>query len=161
MKKILYVTSKTKIIIAIGYILLGSYAGANQLKIAEADMTNQKQAEEQVSDMELDKGKRNNFVTVSIAPSCSFINPPFSRCHFNLDFSTNYGIVFGKSALADAGILEGNITGEGGYSGIRWYFVVGGKIDINFIKNDGMNNVIPGLFLGADIGYNKVNIKRR
>lgn len=73
-----------------------------------------------MSDTESDKGKRNSFVTVSIAPSCSFnVDPISSDCAFDLDFSTNYGIVFGKSSITDAGILEGNITGSGGYSANR------------------------------------------
>lgn len=35
MKKVLYSSLKTKIIITFGYMLLGTYTGANQLNIAE------------------------------------------------------------------------------------------------------------------------------
>ena len=152
MKRILY----AKIVIAFGYILFGIYAGADQLNMAEVKEV---PSMEQVSYMESDKAKRNSFVTVSIAPSCSFsIDPLSSDCVFDLDFSINYGVVFGKSALTDAGILEGNITGEGSYSSHAWHLVVGGEIDINFIKNNGVNNLIPGLFLGAGIGYSNVKV---
>lgn len=157
-KKVLFVTLKTQIIIILGYTLFGSYAGANPLNTEEAkeDTTI---SMNQAPDMESDKAERNGFANVGLISSCSFDIDSFSDCVFNLHLSTDYGVVFGKSAIADAGILEGRVGINGHYSyfgGDSLYTIgVGFGIDINFIKNDGINKMIPGLFLGAGIAYNK------
>ena len=158
MKRILY----AKIVIAFGYMFFGFYAEADQSKALEVkeDITSEKQvlSMTQVSDMKSNKAERNGFVTVSLTPSCSFsIDPSSSECIFDLDLATSYGVVFGKSALADAGILEGKVGIYGEYSSYFWNAGVQFGIDINFIKNNGINKMIPGLFLGTGISYNEWN----
>ena len=158
MKRTLY----AKIVIAFGYMFFGFYAGADQSKALEVkeDITSEKQvlSMTQVSDMKSNKAERNGFVTVSLIPSCSFsIDPSLSECIFDLDLATSYGVVFGKSALADAGILEGKVGIYGKYSSYIWNAGVQLGIDINFIKNDGINKMIPGLFLGTGISYYEWN----
>ena len=112
MKKMLCAGIRTKIIMFFGYMLFGLYAEANQLNIVELkeDITSEKQilSEDQVLYMKSDKAKRNGFVTVKLTPACSYFKrtiakkfhspfkrPSFSMCDF--DFSTDYGVVFGKS----------------------------------------------------------------
>ena len=154
MKKMLFVT------LTLGYTLFGSYVGANPLNTEEAkeDTTI---SMNQASDTESEKADRNGFANVGLISSCSFDINSFSDCAFNLLLSTDYGVVFGKSAITDAGILEGKvgINGHYGYAtglGSSYLIGVGFGVDINFIKNDGINKLIPGLFLGAGVAYNKL-----
>ena len=157
MKKMLFV------ILTLGHILLGFYAGANPLNTEEAkeDTTI---SMNQAPDMESEKAERNGFANVGLISSCSFDIDYFSNCAFNLRLSTDYGVVFGKSAIADEGILEGRVGINGRYSAVwgsseeyasAYSIGIGFGIDVNFIKNDGVNKWIPGVFLGAGVAYNK------
>lgn len=158
MKKMLFV------ILTLGYTLLGFHAGANPLNTEEAkeDTTI---SMNQVSDAEPNEAERNSFANIGLISGCSFDLNDFyvGDCVLDLTLSTNYGIVFGKSAIADAGILEGTVGINGRYQGDkgRSSYLIGGGfgIDINFIKNDSINKIIPGLFLSAGVSYNKPESK--
>lgn len=154
MKKVLFVT------LTLGYTLFGFYSGANPLNTGEAkeDTTI---SMNQVSDIESEKAERNGFVNVGLKSSYLFFHSDDNYSDFTLNFSTDYGIVFGKSAIADEGILEGKVGIYGYYSWGSYTtihsssYLIGGDfgIDINFIKNDGINKWIPGVFLLTGISY--------
>ena len=154
MKKILFVT------LTLGYTLFSAYAGANPLNTEEAkeDTTI---SMNQVSDTESEKVERKTFVNVGLKSSYLFFHSDDNYSDFTLYLSKDYGIVFGKSAIADAGILEGKVGIHGYYSWGSYAtahsssYSIGGDfgIDINFIKNDGINKWIPGVFLVTGISY--------
>ena len=102
--------------------------------------------------MESDVTERNGFVSLALSPSFLFYED-FKYDDFYFDIGTNYGIVFGKSAVADAGIIEGALGLNGTVTPKEWRITVGFDIEINFIKNDGINKIIPGLSLSASLSY--------
>ena len=139
------------IIVAFGYILPGFFAGASQIDTPEVKEAS---SIEQASEVESNETKRNGFFDVGLAPRCSFyFYGDSSGCDFNLALSTQYGKVFGKSALADAGVLEGKVIVNGNYSSVLYNIGAGFAVDVNFIKNDGINRIIPGLHLEVLVGY--------
>ena len=102
--------------------------------------------------VESDTVERNGFASLALSPSFVFYND-FKYDDFYFDIGTNYGIVFGKSAVADAGIIEGAVGLSGVFAPKKWRATVGFDIEINFIKNDGVNTIIPGLNLSASVSY--------
>ena len=156
MKKTLFV------ILTLGFTLLGFYAGANPLETEEAK-EDTAISMNQAPDMESEKAERNAFANVGLESSYLFFHSDDNHSDFTLHFSTDYGVVFGKSAIADAGILEGKVGIHGNYNWDSYAtvhsssYLIGGSfgIDINFIKNDGINKWIPGVFLGAGVSYYK------
>ena len=102
--------------------------------------------------MESDAAERNGFVSLALSPSFVFYND-FKYDDFYFDIGTSYGIVFGKSAVADAGIIEGAVGLSGTFAPKKWSVTLGFDVEINFIKNDGVNKIIPGLNLNASVSY--------
>ena len=96
--------------------------------------------------------KRNGFVSFALNPNFVFYED-FKYDDFYLDFSTSYGIVFGKSSVADTGIIEGAMGLSGTFGPKKWIVTLGFDVEINFIKNDGVNKIIPGLRLGSSLSY--------
>ena len=166
MRKMLCASLKAKIIIAFGYMLFGFCAKANQLN---TDQLNTGEVKESITDENIsseeqvvsenpwihvksDEAKRNGFFTVKLTPRCSFSS---SKCIF--DLSTNYGIVFGKSSIADAGILEGKLELSSKYMPKSEDFSMNfrGVMEINYLKNDGKNKMIPGFHINTSFGYER------
>ena len=102
--------------------------------------------------VESDVVERNGFVSLVLNPSFTFYND-FKYDNFYFDIGTNYGIVFGKSTVADAGIIEGVLGLSGVVTSKKWRATVAFDIEINFVKNDGVNKIIPGLNLGVSVSY--------
>ena len=99
----------------------------------------------------VDVVKRNGFVTLlGLWPSIKFYDD-FSYEGFYLDVATNYGLVFGK--LADAGIVEGAVGLSGTVAPSGWGGTVSVGTELNFIENNGVNKVIPGLSLNFSFSY--------
>lgn len=102
--------------------------------------------------VESDAAERNGFVSLALSPSFIFYND-FKYDDFYFDIGTNYGIVFGKSSVADAGIIEGAFGLSGIFAPKKWSVTLGFDVEINFIKNDGVNKVIPGLNFGVSVSH--------
>ena len=98
------------------------------------------------------KVERNGFVSLTLSPSFVFYED-FKYDDFYFDIGTNYGIVFGKSNVANAGIIEGALGLSGIFAPEKWRITFGFDVEINFIKNDGVNKIIPGLNLNASVSY--------
>ena len=158
MNKIFSTALKTQIIIALGFVFLGFYTGADQLKVLEVKdgMATVKVPEGQTLSAdqvlyteqmatESDQAQRNGFVTAYLMP---FYN--FNAEQFAVSILTSYGEVFRESPIFDAGILEGTVAVSGQFSKEGWGATIGIGTEINFMKNDGINKLIPGLKLGID-----------
>ena len=136
---------------------IGVYASADQQPASEATVdktivtvpeVQTDKATFKVPEVEVDKPERNGFATL-------YLNSNYDTEVFSMNISTGYGVVLGKSALADAGVLEGRVGVSGGLPGNGWSVDFNTAAEINFIKNDGVNTLIPGLMLGANFGYSE------
>ena len=165
MNKIFSTALKTQIIIALGFVFLGFYTEADQLKVLEVKdgMATVKVPEGQTlsadqvlyteqTATELEKGKRNSFATFYATPSYYFYHEDFS-----LLMDVGLGKIISLPSLVPDGILEGEMgfNGQFSYGGEEWGWGVDIELrtEINFIRNDGINKVIPGLRLGVGAGY--------
>lgn len=102
--------------------------------------------------IESDVAERDGFVSLAFSPSFIFYDD-FKYDDFYFGIGTSYGIVFGKSAVADAGIIEGALGLDGFFAPEGWKATVGFDVEINFIRNDGVNKIIPGLRLNVSLSY--------
>lgn len=134
---------------------IGFYAGADQKPVPEATVdkttvtapeVKTDMATLKVPEIKMDKPERNGFASL-------YLNSSYDTADFIMNISTGYGVVLGKSAIADAGVLEGRVGVSGGLPGNGWSLGFNTTAEINFIKNDGVNTLIPGLMLGANFGY--------
>ena len=176
MNKIFCLDVKAKIIILIYAFFVGFCAGANSLQVLEVKegMATVKVPEgrvlsvdqvlytEPVPYIEEDKSKNNNdvpkrngFATTELGVLYSVKVYDFNNFAFAI--TTGYGEVFGKTEIADAGIFEGTARVSGTFSGRSSDLAVGMATEINFIKNDGINKLIPGLAVHLSLGYVEVD----
>ena len=134
---------------------IGLYAGADKQPVPEATVDKatvttpeiQKDTTPvKVLEAEPKKPERNGFATL-------YLNSSYDTEDFSMDISTGYGVVLGNSAIADAGVLEGRVGVSGGLPGNGWSIGFNTTAEINFIKNDGVNTLIPGLMFSANFGY--------
>ena len=102
----------------------------------------------QMSQMEVVKAKRNGFV----ASDFGIVYVPKADS-FIFTIETSYGEVIGKSDIAPAGTFEGMASVKGAFSAGVSNIVISATTEINFIKNDGMNKLVPGLDISVSLGY--------
>ena len=161
---------KSRIVIILGCVFFtGFYAGAERLPDSAVQQDSAVQPESaaqsnpvvqpdaasktdtsvfQMSEVEVDKPRRNGFATLYLSPFYSF-----DFRELGLSVSTGYGVVFGGSAIAPAGIFEGRLGVDGVFFKGAWAVAVNIGKEINILKNDGINKLIPGLRLNVGIGY--------
>lgn len=156
----------TLIIITLGLVSFGFYAGADQLKVLEVKegmatvkvpegqtlSTDQVLYTKQIA-TESKKAKRNGFATFYVSPNYSFNQSTYVTL---LDIGL--GKMISLPSLVPDGILEGEIGFDGStYWGeeerFEWHFNIDLRAEVNFIRNDGINKVIPGLSLGVGTDY--------
>ena len=130
-------------------LFIGFYAGAEQ---SQDSVSQQDSATDttvfKVPEVTVDKPKRNGFVSSTFGV---IYFPDADR--FTFAISTIYGEVVGKSDIADAGIFEATTSVSGAFSMGNSVVAITGTTEINFIKNDGINRLVPGLSLKVSLGY--------
>ncbi len=151
---------KSKIIIVLGCVVfIGLYAGAEQSQASVPQKASVPQQESvtdttvlKVPEVTVNKPKRNGFVSSTFGV-IYFPDLDFDPDSFTFAISTSYGEVVGKSDIADAGTFEATTSISGAFSAGDSAVAVNGATEINFIKNDGMNKLVPGFSLKVSLGY--------
>ena len=129
---------------------VGLYAGAEQMQdsASQPDPLSKTDASvSQMSKVAVDKPKRNGFVSSTFG----IVSPNFDGFVFVVE--TSYGEVVGKTDIADAGTFEATTSIVGVFSDGNTAVAVNGTTEINFIKNDGMNKMVPGLGIVISVGH--------
>lgn len=130
--------------------LVGSYAGAEgaigteQLPDSASQMDS---SAFKMPEAKEDKPKRNGFVSSTFGVVSGDLD------NFVLDIETSYGEVVGKTEIADAGTFEASTSVSGTFAAGGSILLVSGSTEINFIKNDGINTLVPGLGVNVAVGY--------
>lgn len=145
--------------------LVGSYAGAEQLPDSTSQMGSVPQMDSnsqmdsssrmdapipQMPEAAVDKPKRNGFVSSTFG----VVTPNLDQFIFAIN--TTYGEVIGKTDIADAGTFEATTSITGAFAEGSSLLLVSGATEINFIKNNGMNKLVPGLGISISVGHAKV-----
>ena len=152
----LNISSAIKVVLMCAFFI-GFYTGADQQPVSEATANEATVTVPEVKtdtaifkvpEVKVDKPERNGFVTLYLEPTYYF---DIDRLY--LLILTGYGVVMGQSNIADAGILEGTMNVSGVLNNKGWALGFNIGTEINFVKNNGMNTLIPGLMLTVGIGY--------
>ena len=111
------------------------------LKIPEME-----KASEQV---EVEEPKRSGFASSGFGVMYS---PSAKDFIFNI--MAGFGGVIGKlGIIADAGIFEGMASIDGAFSGGTSRIRLSAAVEINFIKNNGINKMIPGVNINVSLSH--------
>ena len=102
----------------------------------------------QMSEVGVVKPKRNGFFSATLN-----FNYAFTVNQSVFGITTDYGQVLGHSNIAPAGTFETAVSVSGAFSRGVSQISVGGTGEVNFIKNDGINKLVPGLAIGVSLGY--------
>ena len=132
-------------------LCVGFCAGAEQLQgsVSQPDTASGTDTSVfQMSEVVVDKSKRNGFVSSKFG----IVYPPDLN-KFIFVIKTSYGEVVGKSDIAPAGTFEATTSITGAFSGGSSVILMSGSTEINFMKNDGMNKLVPGLSISVSLGY--------